>query len=176
MDLFWSKGYEATGLAELCDHMGVGRQSLYNCFGDKEALFQSALQRYARTELQPLIELLRGPGSGLANVHRVLDMWAARAEERCRKGCLLANSIAEFGMREPKLAKTLRVLLRSMEDAFRDALERAAAAGELPAGQDPRSLARLLTAIGQGLSTAGKLDPSGSFAREAVAAARAMLP
>ena len=33
MDLFWSQGYEATGVTQLCDRMGLGRQSLYNTFG-----------------------------------------------------------------------------------------------------------------------------------------------
>ncbi|MCA9439137.1 MAG: helix-turn-helix transcriptional regulator, partial [Candidatus Omnitrophica bacterium] len=30
MDLFWRKGYEATGMSELVEHTGVCRQSLYN--------------------------------------------------------------------------------------------------------------------------------------------------
>ena len=44
MDLFWARGYEATGLRDLLDHMGIGRQSLYDTFGDKRSLFLQAIQ------------------------------------------------------------------------------------------------------------------------------------
>ena len=33
MELFWSKGYNAVGLNELLQRMGIQRQSLYNTFG-----------------------------------------------------------------------------------------------------------------------------------------------
>lgn len=175
MELFWSQGYEATGVAELCEHMGLGRQSLYNTFGDKQALFAEALARYQRVRLQPMLDGLRAPGSGLANVHRVLDYWSEASADAAHKGCLMANSIAEFGMREPRLSAELGKLIGEIEEAFTDALERARDAGELPEGRDPRTLARLLTTVGQGLSTVGKLDPTGSFQRDSIASVRSML-
>ena len=39
MDLFWSQGYEATGMRALTEHMGISRQSLYNTFGDKHGQY-----------------------------------------------------------------------------------------------------------------------------------------
>src|SRR5260370_10300784 len=47
--LFWAKGYVDTTLDELGAAMGMGRPSIYNAFGDKEALFLRALQRYRET-------------------------------------------------------------------------------------------------------------------------------
>ncbi len=35
MQLFWAKGYAATGLAELQEQIGIGRKSLYDTFGNK---------------------------------------------------------------------------------------------------------------------------------------------
>ena len=35
MHLFWEKGFEATSIQDLVDHLGVNRQSLYDTFGDK---------------------------------------------------------------------------------------------------------------------------------------------
>ena len=43
MDLFWQKGYNATGLTELLEHMQIQRQSLYNTFGSKHDLFLQAI-------------------------------------------------------------------------------------------------------------------------------------
>ena len=175
MELFWSQGYEATGVADLCDHMGLGRQSLYNTYGDKQTLFAEALEHYDQTRLQPIVDLLQGSGSGLDAVQQVLDWWEQGALEHGDVGCLMANSIAEFGMRAPQFSKQLTKMLARMEKAFLSALERAAAAGELPEGRDPRTLARLLITVGQGLATVGKLDTSGGLARDSVAAARVLL-
>src|ERR1700679_3722681 len=47
MRLFWAKGYEGTSVADLTETLGVSRPSLYAAFGDKEALFRAALERYA---------------------------------------------------------------------------------------------------------------------------------
>ncbi len=175
MQLFWSQGYEATGMAELCARMGVGRQSLYNTFGDKESLFVEALRHYRKARLRPMLETLRGSGSGLQNVRRILDIWETPDAQKAQRGCLMANSIAEFGMRDTRFSSVLGQMLGEMEDAFTHALERARAAGELPPGRDPRTLARLFTTLGQGLSTVGKLDPTGAFRRDAVASARMLL-
>ena len=174
MNLFWSQGYEATGVADLCDRMGLGRQSLYNTYGDKESLFKEALAHYEETMLRPMMDTLETPGSGLENVRRVLDMWERGFEDGTR-GCLMANSIAEFGMRAPQFTEQLTTMLGRVEKAFRTALERASAAGELPEGRDPQALARLFTTIGQGLSTVGKLDASGAMVRDSTAIARGLL-
>jgi TetR/AcrR family transcriptional repressor of nem operon len=175
MDLFWSQGYDATGVAELCAHMGVGRQSLYNTFGDKDSLFSEALGRYKQLRLQPMIQELRGPGSGLENVRRLLGAWEEASTEVAHKGCLMANSIAEFGMRDPRFAAELGSMLGEIEAAFAFALEKARDDGELPASRDPRALARLFTTLGQGISTVGKLDPTGSFQRDAIGSAHMLL-
>ncbi len=175
MDLFWSRGYEATGMSALCDQMGLGRQSVYNTFGDKESLFAEALTHYGRTMLRPMIEMLDAPGSGLANVEAVLEMWSERAQGHSSDGCMMANSIAEFGMKEPKISAALASMLADMEAAFYRALRRAERDGELPAGRDPRALARLMTTVGQGLSAIGKVEPSGAFAKDTLATVKSLL-
>ncbi|HEY1534783.1 MAG TPA: TetR/AcrR family transcriptional regulator, partial [Polyangiaceae bacterium] len=43
---FWKKGYEGTSLTDLTGAMGINRPSLYAAFGNKEALFRKALERY----------------------------------------------------------------------------------------------------------------------------------
>jgi len=46
LQVFWRKGYEGTSLSDLTRAVGVNRPSLYAAFGDKEALFRKALDRY----------------------------------------------------------------------------------------------------------------------------------
>lgn len=43
MRVFWAKGFAATSTDDLVQAMGIGRQSLYNAFGDKKRLYLEAL-------------------------------------------------------------------------------------------------------------------------------------
>jgi TetR/AcrR family transcriptional repressor of nem operon len=58
MEVFWSRGYGATSIQDLVKHMGINRQSLYDTFGDKHALYLQALDRYGEVEGRRLFELL----------------------------------------------------------------------------------------------------------------------
>ena len=60
MELFWARGYEGTGMRELLQHMGIGRQSLYDTFGDKRSLFIEALKCYNRCVTQAIVDQLFG--------------------------------------------------------------------------------------------------------------------
>src|SRR4051794_3997112 len=44
--VFWEKGYEGASLPELTRAMGINRPSMYAAFGNKEALFRKAIDRY----------------------------------------------------------------------------------------------------------------------------------
>ncbi len=46
MNLFWKKGYNGTSIRDLEKATGLGKSSLYNTFGGKEALFLVTLKRY----------------------------------------------------------------------------------------------------------------------------------
>ena len=54
MDVFWRPGYENTSLEALMREMGIARQSLYDTFGDKRALYLKAMAFYREAnELVP---------------------------------------------------------------------------------------------------------------------------
>ena len=35
MELFWKKGYSATSVQDMVNHLGINRGSMYDTFGDK---------------------------------------------------------------------------------------------------------------------------------------------
>src|ERR1700686_4050790 len=47
MQVFWRKGYEGASLSDLTKAMRINRPSMYAAFGNKEALFRKALDRYS---------------------------------------------------------------------------------------------------------------------------------
>src|SRR5690349_24968801 len=71
VQLFWERGYEATSMADLEAHLGLGRQSLYNTFGDKQALFLKALERYRNDVGGEALARLNAPGAGLDAIRSV---------------------------------------------------------------------------------------------------------
>src|SRR5918999_5563657 len=75
VQLFRERGYEGTSLADLEAHLGLGRQSLYNSFGDKHALFLKALDLYRREVGEPGVSRLNAPGAGLQAI-RAFFRWS----------------------------------------------------------------------------------------------------
>lgn len=47
LDVFWRRGYEGATLDELTAAMVINRPSLYAVFGNKQGLFERAVDRYA---------------------------------------------------------------------------------------------------------------------------------
>ena len=78
MQLFWAKGYAATGLSELLATMKIGRKSLYDTFGNKRALYIKALDRYSQTVVSEIHRGLDNPDRpALENVRAVMGDLAA---------------------------------------------------------------------------------------------------
>src|SRR5262245_60704412 len=72
MQLFWSRGYEATSLTDLTATLGVHPGSLYRVFGDKHELFLRALDRYRDTQTLPAIAALGEDGPVLDHIRAML--------------------------------------------------------------------------------------------------------
>ena len=64
LELFWRQGYEATSMADLVGHHGIGRASIYATFGNKHELYLKALDRYNENRDPGLLGELSGPGAG----------------------------------------------------------------------------------------------------------------
>ena len=176
MMLFWKKGYEATGLVDLEQATGLGRQSLYGAFGDKRALFLRIVERYFERVLKPyIVDVLDAPGSARANVERIFRQWEAIAEAPDFQGCLVGNSVPEFGAKDAEMSDILRRKLELMEAAFTRALRRAKADGEVNSELDARATARSLLTIAQGLAVVARVNREPAFVRGVLQVARRML-
>ena len=58
MHTFWQKGYVGTSMSDLIESMGINKPSMYRAFGNKEALFVKATQRYIETQMKPHLAML----------------------------------------------------------------------------------------------------------------------
>lgn len=107
MELFWTKGYEATSVSDLAAKLGVHPGSLYRTFGDKYVLFLRALARYRDSQARALAPSLLAGGPVLPRIRAVLvGFIELTAEQDKPRGWLAANTVGELlpGDRMPRAA------------------------------------------------------------------------
>lgn len=168
MELFWKKGYEATSLADLLDAMGIGRQSLYNTFGDKHRLFLEAAKHYIDGNGQHLIDAIQAPGSPIGSIKNALtQLVEAMSSGECH-GCLVTNSIVELAPHDDEVHKLVRSTINRVEKAMKTTLDRAVTVGEISPEADTRAMARFLNSTVHGLVVMHKASTSKAALKDIV--------
>ncbi|WP_114558430.1 TetR/AcrR family transcriptional regulator [Desertihabitans aurantiacus] len=149
VDTFWRHGYEAAGLAELTEAMGISRPALYRAFGDKDQLFRSALTRYIDQNMTYVSDALARP-TAREVAHAFLTGNVAAVTTPGRPaGCL---SVQAMVTDEAEAFSLLAENRRTIQERLRDRFAEAIAEGDLDAEQDPDRLARFLITLATGFA------------------------
>jgi TetR/AcrR family transcriptional repressor of nem operon len=159
MHVFWQHGYEATSLPDLLQAMGIGRQSMYDTFGDKRALFLLALERYIdRSETTHAC--LAQATSVKRAIRELFESVLLEGTKDKRRGCLGISTAVALAPHDAEIAKLLATRQRQLEEHLYLALERARKTGEIAKDKDARGLARFLVGALTGLRVAATTDPA----------------
>jgi len=160
VDVFWSKGYEATSIQDLVDAMGINRGSIYATFGDKAGLFEAALDHYLPATLaQRVIDNAQSGDPRQTLEAFFYELVNNSAAPGGRRGCLITNTLNELCANNDKLAIVLGSRLRAFEDAFETLIRRGQETGDFAPWKESRPLARSLIATVQGIQSVAKLAP-----------------
>ena len=139
MKVFWEKGFDGTSISDLTAAMGISPPSLYAAFGDKQSLFDAAVDLYEQDAvLSPALKAATARDVAEQIFSRAVDLYTRPAHPR---GCMV---IAD---------PTLQDRRRSGKDAIVRRLRRAKRTGDLPADSDPRALADYLDLVLRGMSS-----------------------
>lgn len=152
LKVFWRKGYEGATLPDLTKAMRINRPSLYAAFGNKEALFKKAIDRY-----------LEGPG---AFVREALQQPTAKAvveqvfrrsielvtDSRNPRGCFMVQGALACGDTADCLRREMAKRRDASVTALRERFERAVAEGDLPSDCNPADLARFVATVIHGIA------------------------
>jgi AcrR family transcriptional regulator len=146
--VFWRRGFEGTAISDLEAATGLGRQSLYNRFGDKAGIFRAVLEHYRR-RTHELLAPLRRANAGLPAIARFFatSRDAQRSVGCC--GCLAARAAAELPS-DPALRGIAVGSTQEVRDAFAVILARAIGRGEIRDRRPAAVLADYLWAVGNG--------------------------
>ncbi|WP_157220889.1 TetR/AcrR family transcriptional regulator [Flavisphingomonas formosensis] len=154
---FREHGFEGTSAEMLVQAMGIGRQSLYNCFGDKWQLYCLAVRRYAAAEARAHIASLGGPARAVDGLRAMVDRVVAGAEE----SCLGVNSVCEFGEREPTLTEIRQHADAVLRGPIKLRVVEAQADGDVAGDLDPDWIVDFFIASFAGIRVAARGGLSG---------------
>jgi AcrR family transcriptional regulator len=153
MRLFWQQGYEGTSLADLTTAIGIGTASLYAAFGNKEALFLEALERYRTGVGSGLPRIVRNAPTAREAISSLLQGAAAIITSPAQpRGCMIVLSSLRGFTDSSAMDQELQRCRREDQRIITARLKQAVRTGELPKGCAPVALAALYMAILQGMS------------------------
>jgi TetR/AcrR family transcriptional repressor of nem operon len=154
MDAFWSNGYEATSMADLCKATGLHKGSLYQSFGDKHELFMRALHHYSDKEFREVMAVAFNSDSPLENIRAVVHKVCEGINE-C-KGCLVINSMVELAPHNPDVKEAVNSFGEKRLGVMAEMIDKAQQAGEIRAELVPAILATQLMVTMAGVAATTK--------------------
>ncbi len=125
MEVFWTRGYEATSLQHLVQKTGASRQSIYSDFGGKHELFLAVLDRYQDEVVSPAFSCVEQAEATLSEVEAYFHYQIERAESGGLPGpgCLIANTITEVAPHDVEIYQRVNAHNERLFLGFRKAFK-----------------------------------------------------
>jgi TetR/AcrR family transcriptional repressor of nem operon len=156
------RGYEATGVAELCAAAGAPKGSFYYWWPSKQALALAMIDgqwdRARERMFEPAFASRAPIGEQFARYTELLVASVRREIEQTGSvlGCPFGNFAVELGTRNQVIAGRAEEILSEIRRLFAHAIAAAKEAGELHADLDANDLAEAILAHLQGLFVIAK--------------------
>jgi AcrR family transcriptional regulator len=125
MDVFWTRGFDATSMQDIEAATGLAKQSLYRQFGDKRAMYHAALKTYGALEIASGAQLVvETPGDARAKLAALFDdVLDDMANASSRRGCFLCNASAELQTDDVATRQLVRLISDQLRAVFALALQ-----------------------------------------------------
>ncbi len=155
LELFRARGFKHTSFSDLVEELGVSRQSLYDTYGDKQSLYQTALKRYLDRGLDNIRRMLDDPGQVRPIFARLFETMITVNCEHGSSGCFMVNSMVELSPHDAETRALAQTHAREFEGLFASRLSAAQRKGEIAKSKDPVALARFFyhTILGLAVSS-----------------------
>jgi AcrR family transcriptional regulator len=156
MVVFWEKGYEATSTEDLLRAMGIGRQSMYDTFGDKHRLYLEALKCYQAEHGAGMVERLGAAASPLSAIRELLLAVANEPADARARGCMQVNAITELAQCDAEVAVLVQESMASCEALFARVVGEAKRRHEIDPSTDERAAGAFILSTIQGMRVSAK--------------------
>jgi TetR/AcrR family transcriptional repressor of nem operon len=174
-DVFAANGYQGTSLSMLLEATGLGKQSLYNSFGDKRSLYLQAVDcaaaRYGAVQRE-MQRAVSGRAAVQVFFEHLLGYCASR--DPARRSCIVSAGLLE-GVDDPLIAQRLREKWAGTHEVLRAAVERGQKDGSVTNTAPSAELADLLLSVMGGLRVSARAGYAPERLRRTVDVALAVL-
>lgn len=148
LELFSSKGYEATSVREICEASGLTKPTLYHFFGSKEGVYRALVEGALQEFSADLLAELSRSGSCAERLRGMARRYFAFAEQRRDLARFLMALIHNPGSApQTDFAGFYRQVLGGVACC----LDEGVAGGELRAGRTDVRLINLMGSLGEAL-------------------------
>ncbi|MGJ8687062.1 MAG: TetR/AcrR family transcriptional regulator [Spongiibacteraceae bacterium] len=131
-EVFRERGFQGASLQDLLTATGLSKSSLYQQYGNKQALFDECLLSYASQLESDMRDGLAAASSGREFIAGLLELIIS--EPQPPKGCLIFNTANEFGQLDENVSTRVRRVFLGFRAIIIEAIEQDQAAGLLPSG------------------------------------------
>lgn len=162
MMLFWERGYKDTSLSNIMQATKLNKQSIYDTFGDKHALFLSALRLYREEGLRRIAENVQ---KELKSRKKTVDILAKMitppaVKEGVPKGCLIVNSSLEFQETDKEVFSEVKKMFRGYEEQLELVVQEGQNRGEITKKFSSDRIMKILSNTYKGLRIAERIGQS----------------
>jgi TetR/AcrR family transcriptional repressor of nem operon len=158
--VFSTHGYAGTSLALLQEATGLGKQSLYNTFGDKQSMYLQAID-CAVQRAAGVAAAMQAAKDGRAALVLYFDfiVQSCASADPAQKNCIVTSGLLE-GLGEAPLSWELTHRWQATHELLRSAAERGQRDGSIASPAPSAELAELLIALTSGLRVAARAGRS----------------
>lgn len=174
-DVFSTHGYAGTSLALLQEATGLGKQSLYNTFGDKQSMYLQAIDCAAQRAagMAAAMQAAQDGRAALALYFGAIIQGCASADP-AQRNCIVASGLLE-GVDDAPLNWALTSRWQATHELLRTAVERGQRDGSVANPAPSAELAELMIAMTSGLRVAARAGRSRTQMERLVALAMGVL-
>jgi TetR/AcrR family transcriptional regulator, transcriptional repressor for nem operon len=168
-DAFSLHGYSGTSVAMLTEATGVGKQSLYNTFGDKEALYLRSVD-CATARFYGAVQRVQKAKNG----RLALEIFFTEIAMLCasndapKRVCIVSAGLLE-SVEVPEIQAALERKWNSTHEVIRSSIERGQKDGSILNMSPSIELADMMMSIMSGMRVAAKVEGSRSRLKATVA-------
>lgn len=124
IELFWKNGFSGSSMQQVVEATGLKPGSIYHSFGNKEALFREALERYAQKSFAHIRNVLDTAPSVGEGVCQHLEAVIEQSTREKYYSCFLIKTRLELAAEGNELHKCASAKLDEIEALFQSYLEK----------------------------------------------------
>lgn len=180
LEMFWMRGFANTSLDDISAATGVSRPSLAATFGDKEALYLKAMERYRNgisTQLDTVLQC-NGQGGTLRDIiNRYFDVMIASytgETEECL-GCAFMCTALNEAPRHESIMSVLQGTIEEFDARFERFFTKARELGHIGSNQDPKVMSQMITSLTSSLAVRARAGASRADLQKIVEATTSFL-